>query len=70
MQFVTTLARRGGAAFLFLLIPALMATVRAEPADLDDPAVVEAFVDGLVKPLMKSNKFSMPSTAAMCIAVG
>ena len=33
----------------------LTANVMAEPASLDDPAVVEAFIDGLVKPLMKNN---------------
>ena len=31
----------------------------AAPASLDDPAVLEAFVDGLVKPLMRTH--SSPS---------
>ena len=34
---------------------ALGANVMAAPADLDDPAVVEALVDGIVKPLMLNN---------------
>jgi CubicO group peptidase (beta-lactamase class C family) len=41
--------------YSFLLTSNLMAA----PSSLDDPAVVEAFVDGMVKPLMKNN--SSPS---------
>ena len=50
------LTRRIGARILLLF---LAATAGAAPASLDDPATLEAFMDGLVKPLMRDN--SSPS---------
>ena len=49
---MTMVIRRVGAGILLLL---LGATAGAAPASLDDPAVLEAFIDGLVEPLMKTN---------------
>jgi len=48
-----TVLTRGFAARILLLL--LGATAGAAPPGLDDPAVLEAFVDGLVGPLMKDN---------------
>ncbi|HLU07461.1 MAG TPA: serine hydrolase domain-containing protein, partial [Woeseiaceae bacterium] len=53
---MTVLGRQICAATLFLL---LGATAGAAPADLDDRAALESFVDGLVGPMMKAN--SSPS---------
>jgi CubicO group peptidase (beta-lactamase class C family) len=50
--FMIVSTRRIAAGILLLLFGA---HTGATPADLDDPAVLEAFVDGLVKPLMRSN---------------
>jgi len=49
---VQSFPRRIAAGILLLL---LGAHAGAAPASLDDPAVLEAFVDGLVGPLMKDN---------------
>jgi CubicO group peptidase (beta-lactamase class C family) len=53
---MTNPARRIIAGTLFLL---LGTSVAATPSGLDNPAVLEAFIDGLVKPLMKNG--SSPS---------
>lgn len=49
---MTMLIRRAGAGILFALLG-----VSAVPASasIDDPAVLEAFIDGLVEPLMRTN---------------
>lgn len=49
---MTILIRRISAGLAFLLIGASTVAV---PADLDNPAELEAFIDGLVKPLMTVN---------------
>jgi CubicO group peptidase (beta-lactamase class C family) len=59
------LTRRIGARILLLF---LAATAHAAPAGLDDPAALEAFMDGLVRPLMKNN--SSPSGAVVIAREG
>jgi CubicO group peptidase (beta-lactamase class C family) len=49
---MTVLNRRTGAGILLLL---LGVNAAAAPASLDDPAVLEAFMDGLIEPLMRTN---------------
>lgn len=51
---MNALTRRTGAAILSLL---LGAATGAAPASLDDPVALEAFMDGLVEPMMRANRF-------------
>jgi CubicO group peptidase (beta-lactamase class C family) len=49
---MSTFLRQSGALFLFLVFGS---TASAVPAGLGDPERLEAFIDGVVKPLMKTN---------------
>jgi CubicO group peptidase (beta-lactamase class C family) len=59
MKHFTRVISGGFCAFL------LAANVMAAPANLDDPAVLESFADGVVEPLMKNNNSPSGTVAIM-----